>query len=354
MSIKFKNGSTWNVVGSDNYDSLVGSPPIGVVFSEWALAKPEAWAYLRPILAENDGWAIFIYTPRGPNHGLDIYNLAKTSPSWFGELLTVEDTGAIPMDRLLNERKELLAEWGPEMGEAIYQQEYYCSFEAAVVGAFYGDCLATARREGRITTVNVDPYTDVGTMWDLGYTDSTAIWFFQLVGHQVRFIDYYEAHNVGLEHYQTVLRNKAEQRGYKYSPIMQYFPHDVEVHELTTGMSRRHMLWQLGIPVTTVPKHNIMDGISLVRRNFHRYWFDVERCEKGLKAMAMYRREWDESKRTLDPVPVHDWTSHAADAIRTGQAMLPDWAPRANNDSRENRYRRDRRRDRPPYSRMGH
>jgi len=355
MHIQFKNGSTWNVVGSDNYDSLVGSPPIGVVFSEWALAKPQAWAYLRPILAENDGWAIFIYTPRGPNHGQDTYNLARTSPGeWFGELLTVDDTGAIGPERLVKERREYHSEWGPIMGEALFRQEYYCSFEAAIVGSFYGDLIAAARKEGRIGNVPPDPHVEVGTMWDLGYTDSTAIWFFQLVGHQVRFIDYYEAHNVGLEHYAAVLRTKAEQRRFVYSKQMCFFPHDVEVHELTTGESRRAMLWRLGIPVTTVPKHSVMDGISLVRRNFHRYWFDLERTEKGLKALTMYRREWDENKRTLDPAPVHDWTSHASDALRTGQAMLPDYAPLPSLDGREARYRRSRRPDRPRYSRMGH
>lgn len=340
MVIKFRNGSTWTVVGSDNYDNLVGSPPIGIVFSEWSLARPEAWNYFRPILAENNGWAMFIYTPRGPNHGLRTYQTAITTPEWFGQLLTVDDTNVFTEEQLALERREMVAEFGV-VGEALYEQEYYCSFEAAAVGAIYGDQLRKAREEERITNVVLDPYRPVGTMWDLGYTDATSIWFFQQVGDQIRFVDYYSASNVELAHYAEILRTKREQHGFVYDSNSMFFPHDVEQHELTTGKSRRAVLWDLGIPVITVPKSNIWDGVNLVRREFHRFWFDAERCAKGVESLMQYRREWDEKNRIFSPKPVHDEHSHPADALRTGIAMLPQTAPKTIVESKvpKDRYR---------------
>lgn len=325
MTIKFKNGSMWHVVGSDNFNSLVGSPPAGCVFSEWALAKPEAWAYLRPILAENKGRACFIYTPRGPNHGLKTYQNSIIDPEWFGQQLTVHETQAIDQQTLDREKREYINDWGKDMGQALFEQEYECSFEAAIVGAIYGSQLAVARAgpHPRICNLPFDPTYPVGTMWDLGFTDSTAIWFFQIIGRSVHFIDYFEASNAPLEYYANILRQRADDYGYTYARNMQLFPHDVEAHELQTGKSRKQTLWELGIKATTVPKHNVWDGINTTRRLFHTFYFDATKCEKGLEALSIYRREWNDKTRTFDPNPVHDWTSHAADALRTGSAMLP-------------------------------
>jgi len=338
MSIKFNNGSMWHVVGSDNYNSLVGSPPAGVVFSEWPLANPEAWGYLRPILAENGGWAMFLYTPRGPNHGLRTFQLAESSPDWFGQRLTADDlvksynleTGEPEMvytqAQLDGELKELINDYGPDMGKSLFEQEYYCSFEAAVVGSIYGPQMGAARDSGRITNVMHDPMYPVGTMWDLGYTDSTAIWFFQLVGQQVRFIDFYEASNVSLTHYAEVLREKKEQRGFKYSSNHMYFPHDVAQVQLVAGKNPRQALYEMGIPVVTVPKTPIWDGIDVVRRAFHRFMFDVKHCEKGIEHLTMYARKWDSKLRVFNNKPEHSEHSHAADALRVGAQMLPETA----------------------------
>jgi phage terminase large subunit len=354
MTIRFRNGSQWNVVGSDNYDSLVGTPPVGVIFSEWALAKPEAYAFLRPILAENNGFAMFLYTPRGPNHGLKTYQMACASPDWFCQLLTVDDTGAMPQSTLDTELREYISEWGPEMGKAFYQQEYYCSFEAAIVGAVYGEQLSQLRQRGGICRVPIDPAYEVGTMWDLGYTDHTAIWFFQLVGREVRFVDYYEAGGVDLSHYRDILKRRAEEGGYRYSRTTMYFPHDVEQHELIVGKSRRVALLEMGIPVVTVPLHDPMDGISAVRANFHRFVFDAERCAQGLNALSLYHFEWDTTKRIFSPKPVHDWTSHPADALRTGCAMMPGAAPMRGIDGRpRDDYSRGKKDRHEFYSRMG-
>ena len=322
MMIRFKNGSSWQVIGSDNHEHLVGSPPVGIVFSEWSLADPEAWAYIRPILAENDGWAMFIYTPRGPNHGLTTYQNAISSPGWFAQTLTVEDTGILTPEQIKLEREEYIKEYGKEAGEAFFLQEWYVSFEAAVIGAIYGKEISRARDEGRITRLAFDPYRPVGTMWDLGWSDDTAIWFFQQVGDQIRFIDYYAASNAPLDHYVEILRDRQKRLGYKYDENAMIFPHDVEVHDISSGKSRRTILWDLGVPVTTSPKMNLWDAINIVRRNFHRFWFDVESCEKGLEALSLYQREWDDKKKMFSPKPKHDWTSHAADALRTGVVVI--------------------------------
>ena len=335
MSIKFNNGSTWQVVGSDNYDSLMGAGVAGVVFSEWPLAKPEAWAFIRPMLAENNGWAMFLYTPRGPNHGMRTYHLATRSPNWFGQLLTADDTitgytedgeptYVFSKQQLALEKEELISDYGEDMGLSLYEQEFFCSFEAAVVGSIYGAQITRARTEGRITPVIHDPQYPVGTTWDLGYTDSTAIWFFQLIGSQVRFIDYYEASNVPLDHFVDVLHEKKKSRGFKYSSQHMYFPHDVEQHESISGITRRHALWKMGVTATVVPKSAVWDGVEAVRRQFKRFWFDTDHCEKGIEHLTMYQRKWDMKNRVFMPNPDHNEHSHGADALRTCAQMLPE------------------------------
>ncbi|TFH60878.1 MAG: hypothetical protein E4G90_09920, partial [Gemmatimonadales bacterium] len=168
MLIRFKGGSTWQVLGSDSYNALVGSPPIGVVFSEYALADPNSWAFLRPILAENGGWAMFISTPRGRNHLQRMYDFARKDPLWFGELLTLNDTHVITPEQLDQERRELAAERGDEEAENIINQEYFCSFDAAIAGSYYGKIIVNLEKQGRITEVPYDPRLPVTTAWDIG------------------------------------------------------------------------------------------------------------------------------------------------------------------------------------------
>jgi phage terminase large subunit len=201
MSMELKCGSVWQVVGSDNYDRLVGANPVGVVFSEWSLTDPRAWDYVRPILAENGGWAMFIYTPRGKNHGFDLYDLAHHHGDWFAEKLTVEDTGILAPAVIAAERSS-------GMSEALIQQEYFCSFEAANEGSYYGKLLEQAEQSGRVTRVPWQPELQVDTWWDLGIGDSTAIWFSQQAGLERHIIDYYECSGEGLAHYAKVLQDR--------------------------------------------------------------------------------------------------------------------------------------------------
>src|SRR3990167_126192 len=318
MFIRFKNGSTWQVVGSDRYDALVGAGVAGIVFSEWALANPASWGFLSPMLAENKGWALFIYTSRGRNHGWSIYQRAIQDEGWFGLRQSVDDTGVFSREALEEAHKDYQALYGAEDGDALFRQEYYCDFDAAVLGAFYGKEIRDAEAQGRIANIAVDRSVPVDTAWDLGFTDSTAIWFIQQVGRELHLIDYYDANNQGLDHYAKVLQD----RGYLYGH--HYFPHDVEHHELGTGKSRVTTLTSLKVKPVVVPLHQVNDGINATRLLFPRIWMDAKRCERGLEALRNYRREFDDKLKVYKPKPLHDWTSHGADALRCYAAGFKD------------------------------
>lgn len=311
MFIRFVNGSTWQVVGSDNFDSLVGSPPIGVVFSEWALADPRAWAYIRPILAENGGWALFITTPRGPNHAQNMYEGAVNDNEWFAERLPATETNVFTPEQLERELREYIREYGPQIGKAMFDQEFMCSFDAPMLGAFYASLMQEAADQGRIGKVHYERAVKVDTAWDLGMRDSTAIWFLQRVGREIRVIDYLESAGVGLDWYAKELSTKP----YVYGE--HFLPHDVEVKELGTGRSRLEMLRSLGIGnIRVIPQLPVPDGINAVRLILPRCWFDAEKCQRGILALRTYRQEWDDKLKNLKPTPFHGWESHAADAMR--------------------------------------
>ncbi len=320
MFIRFINGSTWQLVGSDNFDSLVGSPPIGLVFSEYALANPMAWAFLSPILEENDGWAAFISTSRGNNHLKQLLAFARSEPGWFAEVLTAEDTPVFSFEQLNRIRQEYRSTFGPDHGEALFQQEYLCSFEGAVHGSYFGRQMTEARKEGRITQVPHQRGHGVDTAWDLGVDDSMTIWFFQLVGKQIHVIDYYESSGYGLEHYAKVLQGKP------YTYANHYMPHDAAARELSSGeiaRSRKEVAESLGIkPITVVQRARNIEKIVHVqipaaRNMIPLCWFDEAKCSQGIAALEAYRTEYDEDKKKLGNKPVHDWSSHGASAFLT-------------------------------------
>jgi len=327
MFIRFKNGSTWQVVGSDNFNSLVGSPPVGVVFSEYALADPAAWAYLRPILAENGGFAAFISTPRGRNHFSKMIDYAMAHPDeWCAQVLGYEKTKAIAEDVIDREYRELAAERGDVEAKSIIDQEYRCSFDAALPGAYYGELMARAEREGRIADLPWWPDQPVGTAWDLGFDDSTAIWFYQQKAGRTRIINYYEASNVGWGHY----ANKLKELPYAYGE--HYLPHDGG-HDGKNehGDSISTMLKKLGIRNRVLPRDDDLGvAINHTRGFLATCEFtanpvafpgeDVEtarlRMTRGLDTLRLYHREWSDKLRKYNDKPKHDWTSHGADAFR--------------------------------------
>lgn len=307
MKIQLVNGSIFQVIGTDNVDSIVGTNPVGCVFSEYSLQDPQAWDFIRPILAENGGWALFLFTPRGKNHAYTLYKMALKSPEWFAQKLTVEDTGAIPGEVLKRELEEIIQKNGDD---ALYMQEYMCSFEVPIQGSFYGVQLSNLSKNGQIGKIPIEPSLPVHTAWDLGVGDSTAIWFFQVVGREIRIIDYYENSGEGLAHYAKILKEK------EYLYGVHLAPHDIRVKELGTGKTRIETARQLGINFAVVPKHTIEDGIEAVRNLLPRCWFDEERTEKGLSALRSYHKEWDDKNQVYKSHPAHDWSSHAADAFR--------------------------------------
>lgn len=312
MLIRFKNGSTWQVVGSDNYDSLIGSPPIGVVLSEYAYSDPNAWAKIRPILDMNGGWAMFISTPNGRNHFHALYELGQKEPGWFAERLTVEDTGLLSKEQIDRIRRELAAERGDEEADNIVRQEYFCNFDAAIRGSYYGNSIANLEAAGRIGVVPHEPRLPVITAWDIGVGDSTAIWFVQVVGMELHIIDYYENSGVGVDHYARVLK----ERDYTYD--YHVWPHDGDDREWANNASSRQDVGKaLGIkPIRILKRASVDDGVNAVRILLPRCRFDRGRCERGIGALRQYQKRWDEKLRTYSSTPLHDWSSHGSDAFR--------------------------------------
>jgi phage terminase large subunit len=317
MQIKTKNGSVWQVVGTDrNLDNLVGPNPVGCIFSEYSIQDPRAWTLLRPILRENKGWAVFIYTPRGQNHGWDLYRMAKENPEWHTSLLTILDTrrdapgeNGLPV---LTEA-DIEAERREGMSEDMISQEYFCSFQGSLLGAYYLKEINEIEKEGHIEDIPWDPKRPVNTMWDLGYNDTNAIWFFQVSGSSLGFIDYEEDSGKGLSYYAKILQEKP----YTYADHV--MPHDIMVHDYGTGITRMEMGEELGIrPITVAPKLSLQEGINAARAMLRRSYFDKTKCQRGLDALRNYRKEWDEERKCFNDKPFHDWSSNGSDAYRTG------------------------------------
>lgn len=306
LRLDLPNGGRVRLYGADNPDSLRGIYLDGVVMDEPAQMRPSMWTeVVRPALSDRSGWATFIGTPAGKNEFWEIAERAKANPDeWFYLNLRASETGLIAPDEL----RDALAQMGPDR----YEQEYECSFEAAIQGAYYADQLKRSREEGRISRVPAERGIVVHTAWDLGMADSTAIWFIQIVGREVRVVDYHEASGVGLDEYAKVLKAKPFVYG------NHYLPHDIQVRELSTGKSRFETLRSLGLEnIRVVPQHNVSDGINAVRRLLDRCWFNEETTKRGVECLWQYRRDWDEKGKTWRNNPLHDWTSHGADAFRT-------------------------------------
>lgn len=313
MKIETKNGSIFQIIGTDDIDRIRGTNPFGLVFSEWALQNPAAWDITRPILAENGGWAVFIYTPMGKNHGYTTLKTAQAFPDvWYAEVLTAKDTGVIPEDVLEQERLEIIRKDG---NDAIFLQEYMCDFDTPIKGAYFAEQITRAEQEGRIAGVPHDMAVEVNTFWDLGVDDSMTIWFMQRVGREFRFIDYYENSGEGIPHYINILKSE-HRKNYLYG--RHFAPHDITARELTTGRSRQETAKNLGIDFEVVAKvKNKEDGVEASRNIMSQCWFDVRACERGLDGLKSYHKEWDEERQVFKPTPVHDWASHAADAFQT-------------------------------------
>lgn len=310
LRIDFPNSARFSLYGADSPDRLRGLYHDDCVLDEYADMSPRIWSeVIRPALSDRNGSATFIGTPKGRNQFWEVYDAATRNPEWYTALFRASETNIISLGELEAARKD--------MSEEQYAQEFECSFQAALIGAYYGKEIAAIENKGRVTGVPHDPAMKVYTAWDLGMDDATAIWFVQVNGPEIRLIDYYENSGCGLDHYATVLRQKS----YVYAD--HYLPHDVKVSELGTGRSRLETLAGLGINATPLEASGIEDGINASRLILGRAWFDIENTKRGLESLRQYQREWDDKNKTFRNKPRHDWTSHAADAFRYLAMGLP-------------------------------
>jgi phage terminase large subunit len=314
MKIRLRNGSMFQIIGTDNEDSLVGANPVGCVFSEYSIMNPKAWELVRPILLENDGWGLFTYTARGLNHGYRLYENTKDHPSWHTEFHTVETAlhngQRVVTDEMIEEERR------SGMIEDLIRQEFYNDWYASNVGAYYATEMRKALEEGRIGQVNWDPALPVHTAWDLGISDSTAIWFFQVdYNRNVNVIDSYSGTGEGLLHYIKYCKEKPYLYGTHFAP------HDLKVRDFTTGKSRLEVALQHGFRFIVLPKLGVQDGIDAARALIPRCRFNDKKCFEGLEALRQYAKEesglFDMNGRPIfRDQPKHDWSSHYADGFR--------------------------------------
>lgn len=306
LRIDFKNGSRIQLYGADNADALRGLYFDSIICDEYGDWRGNVFQYvIRPALADRQGKAIIIGTPKGRNQFWEVYDRATTNDDWLALKVSADTSGILPkseMDSLMQ-----------ELSEDAWRQEMLCDFDAALPGAIWGRELYQAEQDGRITGVEYDDFADVYTAWDLGYSDDTAIWFYQVIHGEVHFIDFYSASGKSIEHYAAHVLSKP----YRYKT--HFLPHDARAKTLASGGKSVIEMLAEHLSITKMaitPSLSMQDGIQATRMMMPRAWFDKERCHDGVEALKQYQREWDDDKKMFRDKPRHDWTSHAADSMR--------------------------------------
>lgn len=304
LRVDLPNGGRLTLYGCDNPDALRGIYNDAVVLDEYAQMPPRVWGEIvRPTLSDRKGGAMFLGTPMGKNQFWQMWKDARKNKEWCAKMFKASETGIIDAKELASARTM--------MTEEQYRQEYECSFEAAILGAYYGSLIEDAEREGRITRVPYDPTLPVDTAWDIGVDDETVIWFIQGVpGGEIHIIDCLHGTGKGVDWYLSELAQK------KYRYGTDYVPHDMEARSFVAGnrspadVARRH-----GRKLTIIPRMNPLERIQATRMLLPRVWFDKRKCEDGLEGLKQYRKEYDDKKSTFRETPLHDWCSHYADAL---------------------------------------
>ena len=317
MFIELTNGATWQLLGSDRYDATVGSGPVGLAYSEWALCNPSAWAYHKPMIDESKGLAAFITTPRGNNHAKTMFDRAVTNDNWFAECLPVTVTKALTSEQLEESLAEYVDLYGQDLGLAMFEQEYMCSFAGAMIGAIFGGEMARAERDGRIRTVAIDGRYPVHTVMDMGKAVNNPIWCFQVIPGEdgPRIVDFYRPESDDLEEWCKWLDDK----GYQGND---YVPHDAINVEWGTKRTRIETLKLLGRKPKRIAVAPVQDGINAGNQTIRVSVFhggDDERGERvslGVDGLKNYRREWDDELKTFRANPVKDWAEHIGSAWR--------------------------------------
>ena len=303
VEVKAKGGkSIIQLIGTDKYDSIRGTNPVGCVFSEYAFHNPLAWEVIRPILAANGGWAVFNTTPNGKNHAYDLWNMAVGNVKWFTQSLSVAETGIVSA--------EVLEEEKAEMSREMFQQEYFVSFDVGAVGSVYGEAMETAV----VTDLPIHQRaTDV--YFDLGSADSTSIWFKQDDGQFYNMINYYENSQKKLEHYFEYLDNFIETNLCSLNKI--WLPHDSkhnhlgQDHTILAQFQARYGDHR----VAFIPALSISGRINKARTIIAKTRFHKDNCKQGINCLQNYRYKYDETKKVYSQAPLHDWSSHGADSF---------------------------------------
>ena len=307
--VELVNGAKIRLFGADNPDSLRGLYLDGVVLDEYADMKPRLWGEIvRPLLTDRQGWATFIGTPKGHNAFYDIYNEAQKNDNWYVKTLRADQSGLLAQSELLDAQATMSANQ--------YEQEFLCSFEAAILGAYYGQEMRRITDLGRITDIEYDPMFPCHTAWDLGFNDSTSIWWFQVVHGEIRVLDHHSSNGQAIPYYTGLLKQKEEEFGYRYG--IHWLPHDARAKTLASG--GKSIIEQIATKIDIkqlkiVPNLSLQDGIQASRLALNRTWFH-NRCVEGIECLRQYQREWDDEKKVFMDRPKHDWTSHSADAFR--------------------------------------
>ena len=317
MKITLKNGSVVQLVGADNFDSLIGANPVGIVFSEYAVTHPRAWDLMRPIIVENDGWAAFVTTPRGYNGAFKVHEAMKANPDCYTSLLTIKDTGVMSDEQVQEEIRQ-------GMPEELARQEFYCDFSAANVGAILGRYVEEADKSGRLT---LDPVWDMDgapivVTSDIGFRDTAAWWFWQVQPGGFALVDYDEDNGMDAEEWIERLRQKP----WKLDKI--YLPHDARAKTFQSRHSVVEQFLSSGIaPVKIAPAMKTQDKINAARSVLPRCRFDAAACAQGIIALREWSFKYDEERKTFSKEPDHNFASHGADAFCYGAAMLRDYVP---------------------------
>ena len=318
MKVTLVNNSIIQIIGTDKFNKVRGANPVGCIFSEFAFQNPKGWSIIRPILAENNGWACFNSTPNGKNHFHDLYQMARNNPNWFTQMITIDDSRDND-GRVIITPEIIQEERDSGMSEEMIQQEYYCSWTANSQGFYYLSYIEDAAKDGRIGKVPFNPSVPVETWWDIGAGknssssgDNTAIWFTQVINKAIHVIDFYQGSGRGLEHYAKVLQKKP------YVYRSHNFPHDMRNIEFGSGKTKYEQAEELfkGTRLEVVQKLGLEDGINAVRVTLPLCHFDKAKCKDGLDALRNYHRAYDDAKQEFRKTPVHDWASDPADAFR--------------------------------------
>ena len=307
--IELINGAKIRLFGGDNPDALRGNYLDGIVLDEYADMKPSVWGLVvRPLLSDRNGWAVFIGTPKGHNAFWDLYRDATNDDGWYVKTLRASQTKLLAQEELDDAAKM--------MSQDQYLQEFECDFESAILGAFYGKEMRALTDSGRITNVEYDSLFPVHTAWDLGYSDDTSIWWYQVVHGEIRLLDYHSSNGQPIAFYTGLIQAKEREYGYNYG--IHWLPHDARAKTLASN--GKSIIEQLSVKIPLekmkiVPSLSLQDGIQASRLALMRAWFDTK-CDDGIECLRQYQREYDEDKKVFRDKPRHDWTSHGADAFR--------------------------------------